>query len=183
MPVILADVRSSGQTGKHLLAVSFTGFDPIRTLARRRASDSHLDSERFRSVPREELPMFAMKRRTFITLLGGAVAAWPLAARAQQPVTPVVGLLGPALGTREHWLAAFRRGLGAEGFVDGRNVLIEYRSADSGMEGLRELAADLIRRQVRVIFASGPPAARAVKRAPQAHLTCWHFKRGCSSAA
>jgi putative ABC transport system substrate-binding protein len=108
-----------------------------------------------------------VKRREFITLIGGAAATWPLAARAQQRVTPVVGFLGPALGTREHWVAAFRRGLGAEGFVDGRNVLIEYRSADSGMEGLRELAADLVWLQVTVIFASGPPAARAVKRATQ----------------
>jgi putative ABC transport system substrate-binding protein len=107
-----------------------------------------------------------MKRREFITLLGGAATS-PLAARAQQRVMPVVGFLGPALATREHWVAAFRRGLGAEGFVDGRNVLIEYRSADSGMEGLRELAADLVRLQVTVIFASGPPAARAVKRATQ----------------
>jgi putative tryptophan/tyrosine transport system substrate-binding protein len=108
-----------------------------------------------------------LKRRSFITLLGGATAAWPLAASPQQLVTPVVGFLGLALGSRERWLAAFRRGLGAEGFVDRRNVLIEYRSADGGMEGLRELAADLVRLQVTVIFASGPPAARAVKRATQ----------------
>jgi putative ABC transport system substrate-binding protein len=108
-----------------------------------------------------------MKRRDLITLIVGAAAISPLAARAQQLVTPVVGFLGPGLHTRENWLAAFRRGLGAQGFVDGRNVLIDYRSADSGMEGLRELASDLVRLQVTVIFASGPPAARAVKRATQ----------------
>jgi ABC-type uncharacterized transport system substrate-binding protein len=106
-----------------------------------------------------------MKRREFITLLGGAAVAWPLTARAQQAGMPIVGFLGPALDRRQHWLAAFRRGLGAEGFVDGRNVRIEYRSADGGAEALSDLAADLIRREVSVLVASGPPAALAAKRA------------------
>jgi ABC-type uncharacterized transport system substrate-binding protein len=108
-----------------------------------------------------------MRRREFITLLGGAAAAWPLGGRAQQPALPVVGFLGPALDTRQHWLEAFRRGLGAEGFVEGRNVTIEYRSADGGADRLPEIAAEFVRRQVAVIFASGPPAAVAAKRSTQ----------------
>ena len=85
----------------------------------------------------------------------------------QQPAMPVIGFLGPALDRRRHWLAEFGKGLGAEGFVEGQNVTIEYRSANGGAEGLPELATDLVRRQVAVIFASGPPAAAAAKRATQ----------------
>jgi putative ABC transport system substrate-binding protein len=108
-----------------------------------------------------------MRRRQLITLLGGAAAAWPLGVRAQQKPMPVVGVLGPALGTRQRWLTAFRRGLETEGFLEGQNVTIEFRSADGGAEGLPELAADLVRRQVTVIFASGPPAGLAAKRLTQ----------------
>jgi putative tryptophan/tyrosine transport system substrate-binding protein len=99
--------------------------------------------------------------------LAGAAITSPLVAIAQQRAMPVIGFLAPGLDTRQHWLAAFRKGLGAEGFVEGQNVTIEYRSAEGGTKGLPELAADLVQRQVAVIFASGPPAALAAKSATQ----------------
>jgi putative ABC transport system substrate-binding protein len=105
-----------------------------------------------------------MRRRDFIGLLGGTAAVWPFSVFAQQRPAPVVGFLGPGLEARRHWLAAFRAGLGSQGFVDGQNVRLEYRSADGGAEGLRELAADLARREAAVIAASGPSAALAAKR-------------------
>ena len=108
-----------------------------------------------------------MRRRDFIGLLGGTAAVWPFSGFAQQRATPVVGFLGPGLEARRHWLAAFRAGLSSEGFVDGRNMRLEYRSADGGAEGMRELAADLARREAAVIAASGPSAALAAKRVTQ----------------
>src|SRR5215472_3307256 len=100
-----------------------------------------------------------MVRREFITLLGAAVAG-PLAARAQQPATPVIGML--LSSTREtfadHWLRAFRQGLKDTGYVEGENVAIDYRWAENQLDRLPALAAELLRRRVAVITTPGGPA-------------------------
>jgi putative tryptophan/tyrosine transport system substrate-binding protein len=108
-----------------------------------------------------------VKRREFISLLGGAVATWPLAARAQQPTMPVIGFFS---STSSDWrfterLRKFSQGLKEQGFVEGENVAILYRFADDQPDRLPDLAADLVRRKVAVIVTGGPPATFAAQAA------------------
>ena len=107
-----------------------------------------------------------MRRREFITLLGGVTAAWPLAARAQQSVKPVIGFLDPrSLETVLDRVRGLRQGLREVGYVEGENVTIEYRWAEDRMDRLQLLAADLVSRSVAAIVTSGPQASFAAKAA------------------
>src|SRR6516225_10927901 len=123
-----------------------------------------LTSERrwcYRSLPWEGW----MRRREFIAGLGGAVA-WPVAARVQQPAMPVVGFLGVTSAGTQPYLAAFRQGLSETGYVEGQNVLIEYRWMEDQYNRLPDLAADLISHHVNVIVTLfNAPAVRAAKAA------------------
>src|SRR5947208_4898824 len=106
-----------------------------------------------------------MRRRKFITLLGGTLAAWPLAARAQRPMMPVIGFLSSGQPqVFAHMIDAFRQGLNETGYVVGQNVAFAHRAAGSDYDRFRVMADDLVRRQVAVIFATGGTAAALAAR-------------------
>src|SRR5947208_15794829 len=188
MRTALRDVRSQGQTGKHVLALSVSGFDPdsdigpkgSRTLLdypqskHRRCQQDYLDSARLQgpvlriaidwSKPWEEVPMLGARRREFIKLLGGAAATWPFAARAQQTALPVVGILnGSSAAANGSLLAGFREDLRDAGYIEGQNVVIEAQWAEGQYDRLPVLAAELVHRPAAVIVAGSLPSVFAPK--------------------
>jgi putative tryptophan/tyrosine transport system substrate-binding protein len=107
-----------------------------------------------------------VRRREFITLLGGAAAAWPVAASAQQPAMPLIGiLLSGSRASSDRTLRAFHQGLAESGYVEAGNVTIEYRWAEDRNERFPQLAAELVQRGVSVMVAIGSPAVAAAKAA------------------
>src|SRR5262249_11761180 len=123
--------------------------------------------------------MSGMRRRQFISLLGGAVAAWPVVARAQQPAMPVIGFMSTrSPEDSAYLLAAFRRGLAEGGFVEGQNVAIEFRWARGRYDLLSAMAAELVSRRVAVLTTAGGEPSPRSRRSGQHRLSL-----SCSESA
>ena len=125
-----------------------------------------------------------MNRREFITLLGGAAAAWPLAARAQQSAMPVIGFLVPASAAQVEMINAVRQGLKEVDIVDGQNVIIQPAFAEGQFDALPGLAADLVRRQASSPHSVSPPRLRPSRRPPRYLLfSTWAKTRSVSASS
>jgi putative ABC transport system substrate-binding protein len=114
-----------------------------------------------------------LKRREFITLLGGAAAVWPLAAHAQQPKVPTIGALVIGNINPEQFWREFRQGLRDLGYVEGKNIRFEFRSAEGHLDRLSELAAELVRLKVDIIVTWFTPTALAAKQATDESRSSW----------
>src|SRR5207247_1671007 len=130
---------------------------------------------------REEVPMSSIKRREFITLIGGAAAVWPLAARAQRAgKLPTIGFLGASTpAAAGQWVAAFAQRLRELGWTEGRTVAIEYRWAEGRNERMAEIAAEFMRAKADVIVAQGNQAALAAKNATAALPIVFALRASC----